>query len=212
MTISDEQIILHTTKFSEDSLVVHALSRQYGRRSFLVRKPRMSLFQPLNIVEADVVENPKSSLYLARNYSSFLPLNGLRSNISKNLVSLFLGELLFKGITEGAPDEQLYLWCRERVLLFDAMGSDYASFHLKFMLEFCEKLGFAVTPDSIIPFAGKYLDPICSLAEKSFPEAMLVPLNGQMRSDIAESLISYLEFHLERAINIRSLEVLRDLF
>lgn len=43
MTRSDELIILHTTKFSDNAVVVHTLSREYGRRGFIVRRPRMSL-------------------------------------------------------------------------------------------------------------------------------------------------------------------------
>ena len=54
-----EFIVLHTTKFGENSLVVHTLSKEYGRRGFLVRgagrKSSTSLFQPLSILEADIV-------------------------------------------------------------------------------------------------------------------------------------------------------------
>ena len=41
---------------------------------------------------------------------------------------------------------------------------------------------------------------------------MLIPLSGQVRNDLASSLIRYLEFHTESTINIRSLAVLRELF
>ncbi|MBQ2919233.1 MAG: recombination protein O N-terminal domain-containing protein, partial [Bacteroidales bacterium] len=57
MVKDTELIVLHTTKFGENSLVVHTLSREYGRRSFLVKgagkKSMMSLFLPLNMLEAD---------------------------------------------------------------------------------------------------------------------------------------------------------------
>ena len=59
MTTNTELIILHTTKFGENSLVIHTLSRDYGRRSFLVRgagKKMMSLFLPMNILEADITD------------------------------------------------------------------------------------------------------------------------------------------------------------
>ena len=42
--------------------------------------------------------------------------------------------------------------------------------------------------------------------------SFLILLNGQLRSDIAASIIKYLEFHTESAINIRSLQVLHELF
>jgi hypothetical protein len=56
-----ELIVLSTTKVGEKALVVHTLSREWGRRGFLVHsgaKAGMSRFLPLNILEAEVVENP----------------------------------------------------------------------------------------------------------------------------------------------------------
>ena len=75
--MNTELIVLHTTKFGENSLVVHTLSRDYGRRSFLVRgvgKKYMSLFLPLNILEAEVTESSRSTLFTARNLVSACPL------------------------------------------------------------------------------------------------------------------------------------------
>ena len=65
-----ELVVLATTKVGENAVVVHTLSREYGRRGFMVRpgkKQGMALFLPLNILEADVVENPKSTLWSLRN-------------------------------------------------------------------------------------------------------------------------------------------------
>ena len=92
MTISTELIVLHTTKFGENSIVVHALSKEYGRRSFLVRgagKRLMSLLLPLNILEAEVVESTKSTLFTARNLTALHPLMGIRSNVFKNSMTMF---------------------------------------------------------------------------------------------------------------------------
>ena len=70
MAINTDLIVLHTTKFGENSIVVHTLSKEYGRRSFLVRgagRNVMSLLLPLNILEADVTESGRSALFTARN-------------------------------------------------------------------------------------------------------------------------------------------------
>ena len=60
---NSELIVLAYTKFGERSIVLHTLSREWGRRGFLVRVGKgvsMALFLPLNIIEAEIVENPKS--------------------------------------------------------------------------------------------------------------------------------------------------------
>ena len=46
----------------------------------------------------------------------------------------------------------------------------------------------------------------------SFAESMLIPLNGQVRNEIAEEILRYIEFHTESAVNINSLRILRELF
>ena len=97
MTTNTGLIVLHTTKFGENSLVVHTLSRDYGRRSFLVKgvgkKQTMSLFLPLNMLEADIVETNKSTLYTARNLVSRHPLLGIRNNMFKNSMTMFMSEV-----------------------------------------------------------------------------------------------------------------------
>ena len=46
----------------------------------------------------------------------------------------------------------------------------------------------------------------------SFAESMLIPLSGETRNEIAEDILRYLEFHLDSALNINSLKVLRELY
>jgi len=212
MIVGDSLIILHSTKYSESSLVVHTLSREYGRRSFLVRKPRMSMFLPLNIVEAEIIESSKSKLFLARGFSSQFPLNGIRNNISKNTITLFLSEVLFKVLKEGSREDGLFDWCVSRIMMLDAMESDFSNFHLRFLLELAVQLGFAPERSDLIPFAGEHLEEVTQLLTLPFSESMLIPLTGPARNEIADLLIRYIEYHSESAININSLRVLRVLF
>ena len=53
MKTPTQLIVLAYTKFGESSVVLHTLSREFGRRSFLVKigkRTTMSLFLPLNIL------------------------------------------------------------------------------------------------------------------------------------------------------------------
>ncbi len=218
MTNSTELIILHTTKYSESSVVVHTLSREYGRRSFIVKglgkskSAAMALFLPMNIVECEVVESPRSKLWLAKNFSARCSLNGIRNNLFKNTITLFLSEVLFKTVKEDAREEGLYEWCTAEILLLDALDQDWSNFHLRFLIELAGQLGFAPSRDDILPFAGEHLNEITALLERPFAEALMVPMTGSVRNEIADSLISYIAFHSESAVNINSLKVLREIF
>ena len=215
MTQNTELIVLHTTKFGENSIVVHTLSREYGRRSFLVRgagKRLMSLFLPLNILEADVQESTKSTLFTARNLTARHPLLGIRSNVFKNSMTMFMSEVLYRVIKEGAAEQGLYEWCERNILLLDAVQNDFSNFHLRFLLELTVALGFSPESRDLQPFVGDQYPTVERFMQTSFAESMLIPLNGSVRNEIAEEILRYIEFHTESSVNINSLKVLRDLY
>lgn len=213
--MNTELIVLHTTKFGENSIVVHTLSRDYGRRSFLVRgvgKKSMSLFLPLNILEADIAESSKSTLFTARNLSSACSLTGIRNNILKNSMTMFMSEVLYRTIKEGAWEQDLYQWCRKSILTLDAIQSDFSNFHIRFLLELAVTLGFRPESRDLLPFVGDHDGTIKDFMQMSFAESMLIPLNGVTRNEIAEEILRYIEFHTESSVNVNSLKVLREIF
>ncbi len=210
-----ELIILNHTKFGENSIVLHTLSSEYGRRGFLVKvSPRtaMALFLPLNILEAEVTENPKSSLWFARNFLSVNPLNGIRSNIHKNTMTLFMSEVLYRVVKDQTNEDGLADWLKGQILTLDALQSDFANFHLLFLLNLCAALGFDPDLAGLAPFADKKLIHIEALLKTPFAEALLLPLSGADRNAIAESILKYIEYHTESAVNVRSLAVLREIY
>ena len=210
-----ELIVLHTTKFGENSLVIHTLSRDYGRRSFLVRgagKKSMSFFLPMNVLEADVVASSKSTLYAARNFSPKYPLTGIRNNVFKNSMTMFMSEVLYRVIKDGSMEDGLYEWCEKNILLLDTIGTDFSNFHIRFLLELAVVLGFSPESRDLQPFTGDHYPVVKRFMQTSFAESMLIPLNGAVRNDIAEEILRYIEFHTESAVNVNSLRVLRELF
>ena len=215
MKSKSELIILNHTKFGENSIVLHTLSSEYGRRGFLVKvSPRtaMALFLSLNILEAEVTENPKSSLWFARNFVSVNPLNGIRSNIHKNTMTLFMSEVLYRVVKDQTNEDGLADWLKGQILTLDALQSDFANFHLLFLLNLCAALGFDPDLAGLAPFADKKLIHIEALLKTPFAEALLLPLSGADRNAIAESILKYIEYHTESAVNVRSLAVLREIY
>lgn len=215
MTVNTGLIVLHTTKFGENSLVVHTLSRDYGRRSFFVRgagKRSMSLFLPLNILEADIKESSRSSLHTAGNLSAKYPLSGIRGDMFKNSMTMFISEVLFRVIKEGVNEQGLYEWCEKNILLLDAISSDFSNFHIRFLLELSVVLGFNPEAGDIAPFVGSHYAVVERFMKETFAESMLIPLNGALRNELAEEILRYIEFHTESAVNVNSLRVLHELF
>lgn len=210
-----ELIVLATTKVGDSSVVVHTLSREYGRRGFLVRpgkKGGMSLFLPLNILEAQVVENPKSELWSLRGIQSRDALSGIRNNLYKNSMTLFLAEVLFRTLREGSYEDGLYEWCVGSILTLDALQADFANFPIRFLVELAGALGFRPSLEDVAPFAGEQLQALKPFLQGSFSNCMLFPLNGASRNSLCECLIHYLEHHTDQGIHVKSLAVLRELY
>lgn len=210
-----EFIVLATTKVKEGALVVHTLSREYGRRGFIVRpgpKASAALFLPLNILEAVVVENPRSDLWSLKGIHALDSLAGIRGNIHKNTMTLFLSEVLFRTIREGAVEDGLYEWCVGSILALNALEADYSNYHVRFLLEFAGALGFRPTFQDIAPFTAEHAPEMRLMLQGSFSESMLVPLSGPVRNSLCESVLRYLEYHTDQPIRVKSLSVLRELY
>ena len=214
MVHSSPLIVLGSTKVGDSSLVLHTLSPHWGRRSFITgASPRtMSMFLPLSLLDAEIVENPKSDLWRARSIILSEPLAGIRGNIRKNTMTVFMSEVLFRTIRDGALEAGLYEWCRSSILTLDALECDFSNYHLRWLLEFAGALGFAPTLEDLAPFAGENLATVRELLRSSAAGALLIPLNGEKRNAVASLLLDYIGYHAETSLNIRSLQVLREIY
>lgn len=215
MTGSTSFILLHTTRFGENSIVLHTLSKEYGRKGFVVRsvsKKMMSLLLPLNILEADVTDSGKPGLLPVRNISIGRPLMGIRNNLFKNTMTMFLSEVLYRVVKEGTAEPGLYEWCERQIMLLDAMETDFSNFHLRFLLELSIALGFSPQSEDLRPFLGDNQPFIEQFMSTSFAESMLIPLSGTLRNEICENVLRYIEYHSESTLTVNSLKVLRELF
>ena len=212
---SIELIVLATTQTGENAVVVHTLSKEYGRRGFLVRPGKQAgraLLLPLNILEAKVVENPKSTLWSLKDISLKDALNGIRGNLHKNTMTLFLSEVLFRTLREGSIEDGLYPWCVGSILTLNALEGDFQNFHLRFLLELAGALGFRPSFEDIAPFAGEHAAVMRRLLTEDFSGTMLIPLDGRTRNTLCEELLQYLSYHTESNIQVKSLSVLREIY
>lgn len=212
---STEFILLHTTRYGDTSIILHTLSKEYGRKGFFVknisRRCVSSVFFPLAILEADIDDHVRSRMPNVRNVSLRYSLNGIRNNLKKGAISVFVSEVLFRVVKEGMQDSALYDMCERNILLLDAMESDFSNFHLYFLMEFIIALGFSPAPEDLEPFMGEHLSLMSDFISLPFSEAMLVPMSGGIRSELAERLLKYIEFHIESPVNVNSLKVLKEL-
>lgn len=216
MKTPTEIIVLNTVKYGEKSLVLHCLSRDFGRRTFFVRNaaPVISLFGPMSVLEGYVVELPNlsSSMPLITKLSRSVNFPRIRNNLYKSSICIFLAELLYRTVPEAANEDGLYDWCINKLLLLEEMNSGIGNFPLLFLLELSVNLGFRPQTEDILPFVpDENKNLMSALMSQSFAEAMMIPLSGKLRNSLADSILHYLETNLDTRLNIRSLPVLREI-
>ena len=172
----------------------------------------MALFQPLSVLDAEVVENPKSDLWRIRSPKSRYPLLSIRTDMRKTAMVMFMSELLYRTIKDGDSEPGLFDWCAKSILALESMEDNFSNFHLRFVLELAMQMGFEAGMDNLEPFAGDCYPKLKALVQSNFCESMMLPLNGKDRTAIAGVLVKYLGYHMETDINIRSLKILSELF
>ena len=127
-------------------------------------------------------------------------------------MTLFLSEVLLRTLRDGTNEEGLYEWCVGEILTLNALESDFSNFHIRFLLELAGALGIRPTLQDIAPFAGEQLPRLKPFLESSFEVSMLLPLSGENRNALCDVLLRYLSYHTDTNIQVKSLQVLRELY
>ena len=229
-------IVLHLTKYGDRSLVVQALDAERGRSGFFLRgagkgRGGLNYFHSLGILDV-VLAAGKGELEYIREYENPYRLDAIRTDPYKSAIALFIGELLYRSLLDGAMDPVMFDFLEEQILSLNNETGSVANFHICFLVNFCRVLGLQpkdnygpatplftpysaefTTPDTMAetftPESSFLLHQILSLPRE---EAMQIPLSRDQRGDFAQKMVEYLSYHLSQSLNIRSLKVLHDLF
>lgn len=141
-------IALHTTKFSETSLIVKIYTELFGLQSYVVKGIRKQnarikpgLFQPLTLLDLVVYHKEKSSLQNLKEAAYSYNYQQIPFDIRKSSITLFLNELIFKTIHEEEPHPELFSFIYQSLIDFDSATDNFMHFHLFFSLQLTRYLG-----------------------------------------------------------------------
>ena len=234
-------IVLHLTRQGDSGAVVHVVDSEAGRQGLFVRglgKGRgvsVATFHNLAILDTVTYATPRSSLLYLREYASAVPLNGIRSDLAKSTVALFISEVLYRTLRSDDGDPDLFRWLVESIVRFDAAEGSVANFHLWWMVGYCARCGFRpednwsperpvfdmVSARFISP-GGLYQEDQLLTAEESrllhlmlgasLDEALAIPLSSSRRLSFSRKMIKYLSIHFGAPLEIKSLDVLHAVF
>lgn len=233
-------IVLHSLKYGDSGLVVTLYTEAFGRMSFLMqgvrskKSPRRgNLIQPLFLLELVVDHKPDRDLQRVKEMKIALPYSAIPFEIVKSTQALFLSEILYKVLKEEEPRPELFEFLTNSFQILDLIGEGRTNFHLVFLIQLSRYLGFgpAENYSASTPFfdliAGSFTSsppshPHFMDREESLIFSKLININYQNCHNIHISkekkhcllnlIVDYYSLHLGIKLNIKSLEVLRELF
>jgi DNA repair protein RecO (recombination protein O) len=230
-------IVFQAIKYKDNQIIAKIFTERYGLKAFMVRSGKSAktsvipLLQPLTIVELTTQAKENSSLLQLKQLRLATPFSDIPFNPIKSSIVLFLDEILTKTIAEDYQNDDLFTFLEYALLLLD-QSNDIKNFHLWFLMELSRHYGFYPSiEDSTAAYfdfntgesqdfkpshpnyiEGKAKELWFKLVDQKFEEISQIPLTGEDRRKMLEHLVKYIQLHLENLREIKSLEVLRELF
>lgn len=231
-------IVLRTVKYGETGLIVDMFTESHGRMSFMTKlvrsrqsKSRAAFWAPLSMVEFLADYRPMSSrlpqpqdVRLYYNYSD-LPYSPVKST-----VAMFLAEFLSSALRSEEQNIPLFKYMETSLQWYDSSRSA-ANFHLIFVLQLARYIGimpnvedeglfFDMQAGSYVPLVPThryFLRPdeakyVRLLMRIRLYTMHLLRLNREQRRRILAVLITYYRLHVPQFPELKSLEVLQDVF
>ncbi len=141
-------IVLHSTKFSETSVIVKIYTEIFGLQSYIFRgihskksKFKSVCFQTLSLLEMEVYHKQKSNIQSAKEIRFAYPYQQIPFDIQKSSVALFINELIYKSIREEEANPTLFSFLWQSFLQLDTMEENAGCFHLVFAMQLTRHLG-----------------------------------------------------------------------
>jgi DNA repair protein RecO (recombination protein O) len=233
-------IVLHTIKYSENSLIVIVYTEEFGRQSYMLsgihskksNRPK-KLIQPLSLLSIDVYYKSSRELQKIKEYKSLGTLPGIHSNIVKTTIGLFIAEILYRTIKEEEKNSNLFTFLINSIQYLDFADKGVENFHLVFLIQLSKFLGFFphdnydstnsyfnILQGSFVHFtesdknllnASESLW-IQKIINMSYNDLALLEITGSMRSTLLDKLIQYYQHHFEGLGPIKSHKILQEVF
>ena len=239
MLHSTSGIILNSIKYSESSLIVKIYTRDFGLQSYMVNgvrgkrsKQKATLFQPLALVDMQVANSNKGGgLQRISEISIHQPYTEIPYDIVKSSIAIFLNEILYKALKEDHPDEDMFDFIKNSLLVLDLNHGNCANFHVFFMIQLSRFLGFYPQgkykeettifdlkegtfirnlPSHSFFLSTKNSSLLNELITASYETIHELKINNKERKELLQAMILFYQLHISTFKEIKSQEVLEE--
>lgn len=236
MQIATKGLVLHTTKYSETSIIAKVFTRQLGVRSYIIKgvrsahsRTKQNLLQPLSYLDMVVYNSSKSQLNYIKEMRPEQVWNSIPMHPVKSSLLFFMNELLYKTLHEEEPNPEIFDYVVATLMEIDANENDNMQ-HLPihFLLHLSLLLGIAPLDnfshhESLFDLQeGRYVAHATESTLSTEPSRLFheyladhlvtnrsVPLS--QRTTIINAMVTYYQLHLTGFRDFQSHEILHSL-
>jgi DNA repair protein RecO (recombination protein O) len=233
-------IVLNYIKYSESSIIVKIYTENFGLQSYLIRsakskksKIKAGIFQPLTLLEFISNHSKKSKLQSIKEITNCFQTNGISFDIKKSSIAIFIAEILNKSIREEEQNKSLFDFLFNTIQLLDKKEGRISEFHLYFLLDLTNFLGFYPQNNfedncSIFNlYDGKfqeYAPEHCYFIEKELSKYLfeIIEISNtdrdkyqiatENKKELLNKILDYYRIHMHGFSRIKSVTVLEEVF
>lgn len=233
-------IVLNSLKYGESQMIVDMYTATRGRLSFIQRVPRQGragikkqYFQPLTILDIEFDYRQTQRLHKLHTAGVAFPFRSLPFDMAKLSIALFVAEFTAYATRSEQADTDLYAFVETSVRWLDTCDTDFANFHIIYMLHLTRFVGFFPNVEDacegayfdmrdgcfvpIAPLHPDYLRPseaqkIGLLMRLNYTTMRLLRLTRDERNRCIDVVLAYYRLHQPDFPELKSLAVLRELF
>jgi len=232
-------IVLHSIPYDDRYAITLIYTEEFGRVSYLTSLSKKkasvprSMLHPLAVLDLEVEHKNLRDIQRIKEVKIHIPLISLLTDPVKSALGIFLAELVSKVIREEQTNRPLFDFLLQSIHILELSSNSPANFHLVFMIRLCRFLGFH--PDSTGYKKGMFFDMrngtfslykpahihflspdesavFVNLLRMSYETMSVFRFTGRERQVIIRRILDYYRLHLSNFPEIKSLEVLRDVF
>ncbi len=241
MVHTTKGIVLRTVSYSETSVIVLLYTELFGLQSYMVNGARSSkktaknnLFQPAAILEMEVYHNDLKNLQRIKDARWHYLYQDIFFNIPKNMVALFMTELLQKVIRQPEHNPALFNFIEDAYIQLDKADIKVtAGYPLFFALQLTSFFGFSIRDDYTsskkildlregefvkdIPLHPYYLEePVSGIVSQLLKvmqpyELHNIALSLTVRRELLGFILQFYALHIQDFGVMKSLPVLQDI-
>jgi DNA repair protein RecO (recombination protein O) len=237
MLIKTEGIVLQNIKYADKKIISKIYTKDHGLISGNIitgnaprSKIKLGTILPLNQIEISLTLKQNREVQQITEARTVFIYNELNRDHNKLAIAQFLNEVLCKCLKEHTANAELYQFITGAYKYLDKKENLTNDFHIYFLFELSKFLGFEPhnTFDNNNPYfdtrEGKYTHmqlgfPLgfdknqSMLFLELFDNDLLAKkFTASQRSELLECLLAYYKMHVEGFNELRSYQVLKEVF